>query len=120
MSLDYKQGWAVAAHDFDGNKHQLLCGCFSDIEGGDEAARDNAKFIALMLNLREETGLTGEQIRSMLLAAPKMQIAISAAFECGMVPRTSATEGGASRYGQQVLVADLLREALALAEHAKG
>lgn len=120
MSLIYRQGWGVAAHDFAGNKHVLIAGCFSDTEGGDDAARENAKFIAQMLNLREETGLTGEQIRGMLMAAPKMQAAIQAAIDCGLVPTSTASEGGAGRFAQQVIVSDQLREALGKALLAKG
>lgn len=41
--------------------------------------------------------------------------AIQAAIDCGMIPKTSAAEGGAARYAQQVKVADQLRSALAAA-----
>lgn len=118
MSQVYRQGWGVAAHDFAANKHALIAGCFSDTDGGDDAARENARFIAQMLNLREETGLTGEQIRAMLLASPKMQAAIGAAIDSGMVPASSAKDGGAGSRAAQVLAADAMREALATAQRA--
>jgi hypothetical protein len=38
--------------------------------------------------------------------------AVEAAFACGMIPTTSAKEGGAARHSQQVRVADNLRAAL--------
>lgn len=116
----YLQGWTVGSHNFATNKHFQVCGCFTNMPGGDQTAKDYAKFIALMLNLREETGLTGEQIRSMLLVAPKMQAAINAAFESGMVPVSSAKDGGASLFSTQVRAADALRDALAQAQHAAG
>jgi hypothetical protein len=39
--------------------------------------------------------------------------AVEAAFACGMIPTTSASEGGAAKHSQQVRVADNLRAALA-------
>lgn len=122
MSLEYSQSWGVTAHGFScgSGKQALIVGCFSDTEGGDEAAQENAKFIAQMLNLREETSLTAEQIRTMLMASAKMSAAIQAAFDCEMVPNSSAKDGGASRYSSQVLAADQLREALNFANYAKG
>lgn len=119
MRETYRQGWAVGAHDFIANKHPLIAGCFSDTEGGDDAARDNAKFIAQMFNLREETSLTGDQIRTMLMAAPRMQAAIQAAIECGLVPNPKAGEGDAGRIAEQEFAADQLRAALGMALHAK-
>ena len=37
---------------------------------------------------------------------------LQAAVDCGMVPITSALEGGAARFSEQVRVADLIRAAL--------
>lgn len=117
MREGYRQGWAVAAHDFAANKHPLIAGCFSDTEGGDDAARENAKFIAQMFNLREETGLSGDQIRTLLMAAPRMQTAIQAAIECGLVPASNAAKGSA---GPHAYAADQLRVALDMARNAQG
>ena len=39
--------------------------------------------------------------------------AVDAAFACGMIPKSSASEGGANQYSEQVRVADQLRAALA-------
>lgn len=40
--------------------------------------------------------------------------ALEAAVECGLVPKSSAAEGGAMRFSRQVEVADQIRAALAL------
>ena len=120
MSQLFGQNWGVAAHQFATNEHDLICGCFTDTLGGEGAARKNAQFISSMFNLREETGLTAEQIRSVVLAAPAMMAAIQAAIDCGMVPNSSAKEGGASRFASQVIAADQLRDSLALANCANG
>lgn len=42
--------------------------------------------------------------------------ALEAAVECGMVPTSSATEGGAMRYVKQAHVADQIRAAIAKAK----
>ena len=39
--------------------------------------------------------------------------ALEAAFDCGMVPTSTAKVGGATRHARQVVVADMLRDALA-------
>lgn len=50
-----------------------------------------------------------------LMAVIKLQRnALQEAVDCGMVPISSAKEGGAARHSQQVIVADKIREALAL------
>ena len=120
MSQLFGQNWGVAAHQFATNEHDLICGCFTDTLGGEGAARKNAQFISSMFNLREETGLSAEQIRSVILAAPKMLAAINAAMDSGMVPASSAADGGAAKYSSQVAAADLLRESVALANCATG
>ena len=51
----------------------------------------------------------------LMIAAPDLLAALQAATEAGMVPITSASEGGASRYSAQVLVADQIRAAIAKA-----
>ena len=42
--------------------------------------------------------------------------ALEAAVDCGMIPSTSASEGGASKYARQVIVADQIRAAIAKAK----
>jgi hypothetical protein len=51
----------------------------------------------------------------LMQAAPELLEALEAAIECGMVPNTSAAEGGASRFSRQVVVADMIRAAIARA-----
>ena len=48
-------------------------------------------------------------------AAPELLEALMAAVDCGMVPTSSAKEGGASRHSRQVEVADMIRAAIAKA-----
>lgn len=48
-----------------------------------------------------------------VIAAEKVVAAVRDAFECGMVPNSTAKNGGAPRHSQQVRVADDLRDALA-------
>lgn len=47
--------------------------------------------------------------------AHKMLEALQAAIACGMVPTTSASEGGAAKFSEQVRVADLIRDVVAQA-----
>jgi hypothetical protein len=51
----------------------------------------------------------------LIAAAPDMFAALEAAVECGMVPKTSAREGGAAAHARQTHVADMVRDALAKA-----
>lgn len=48
-------------------------------------------------------------------SAPELLEALQAAVDCGMVPTTSATEGGAAKFSRQVVVADMIRAAIAKA-----
>lgn len=48
-------------------------------------------------------------------AAPELLEALQAAIDCGMVPISSAKEGGASTHSRQVHVADQIRAAIAKA-----
>lgn len=59
----------------------------------------------------DATGMTPRQLveqRDALLSA------LDAAMESGMVPSSSAADGGASKYSAQVRAADQIRAALAL------
>lgn len=49
---------------------------------------------------------------ALIAAAPDMLAALLAAVECGMVPTSSATEGGAMKYVKQAHVADQIRAAI--------
>lgn len=48
----------------------------------------------------------------LIASAPELYEALAAAVECGMVPISSASEGGAARFSRQVEVADMIRVAL--------
>ena len=52
----------------------------------------------------------------LIAAAPDLLDALKAAIDCGMVPVSTAAEGGATKYSLQVTVADMIRAALAKAE----
>lgn len=51
----------------------------------------------------------------LIATAPDLLAAIEAAIECGMVPVSSAKDGGAAKHSIQVQVADQLRAAVAKA-----
>lgn len=57
----------------------------------------------------------GDTKARLISAAPEMLEALEAAIECGMVPKSSASEGGALRHSRQVQVADMIRAAIAKA-----
>lgn len=54
----------------------------------------------------------------LIAAAPELLEALEAAIECGMVPVSSAKDGGAVAYARQVVVADQIRAAIAKATAA--
>lgn len=70
-------------------------------------------------NMRKlvEQDYRNAEIRIHLLneAAPDMLEALEAAVACGLIPATSAREGGAARFSEQVRAADKVRAAIAKA-----
>lgn len=52
----------------------------------------------------------------LIAAAPELLEALKEALACGMVPVSSANEGGAVMYSEHVRVADMIRAAVAKAE----
>ena len=58
------------------------------------------------LNDRDWLLTTEPDVTAALLAA------LEAAVECGMVPASSAAEGGATKFSRQVQVADMIRAAI--------
>lgn len=63
--------------------------------------------------------INGDQTKAnahLIAAAPDMLAALEAAIECGMVPTSSAKEGGAMHYVRQAHVADQIRAAIAKAK----
>lgn len=63
------------------------------------------------------TSVTEADLR-LMTAAPELLAALVSAVECGMVPVSSAKEGGAVRYSAQVKCADMIRAAIAKATGA--
>jgi len=61
---------------------------------------------------------TAESIANarLVAAAPDLLAALKEAIDCGMVPKSSAAEGGANRHVVQLQVADQIRAAIAKAE----
>lgn len=51
----------------------------------------------------------------LISAAPELLEALQEAVDCGMVPTSSAKDGGAVAYSRQVRCADLIRAAIAKA-----
>ena len=51
-------------------------------------------------------------IRALLEERDTLRAALQAAVDCSMVPKSSASDGGANRYSEQVRVADQIRAAL--------
>jgi hypothetical protein len=60
-------------------------------------------------------GLKQQSYASLIAAAPDMLAALQRAVACGMVPATSANDGGAAKYSEMVRVADAIRAAIAKA-----
>lgn len=52
----------------------------------------------------------------LIAAAPEMIEALEASVACGLIPITSAREGGAARFSEQVRAADMVRAAIAKAK----
>ncbi len=68
----------------------------------------------------ERASLSEKRANARLIAAaPELLDALKAAVDCGMVPNSSASEGGAARYSRQVIVADMIRDAIAKATEGK-
>ena len=81
--------------------------------------------VAMMMNLKGPHGLggrrSGEESAAnarLIAAAPDLLEALQRAVACGMVPSTSAFEGGAAAHSEQVRTADAIRAAIAKATGA--
>ena len=72
-----------------------------------------ANVFARMSTLKED-----EANSRLIAAAPNLLEALQAALACGMIPSTSASEGGAAKYSEQVQIADRARAAVANATGA--
>jgi len=61
------------------------------------------------------THTSGAANMNLIAAAPDLYAALEAAIDCGMVPKSSVADGGATRHSRHVQVADMIRAALAKA-----
>lgn len=78
-----------------------------------------AKFDAEMqrkTDLRVEAIAQANEAEHRADCYPVLLAALKEAVECGMVPTSSASDGGASKYSRQVHAADMIRAAIAKAE----
>ena len=55
------------------------------------------------------------EVEHLKMQRDRLLEAAKAAIECGMIPSTSAKDGGAAKYSEQVKIADQIREAVAFA-----
>jgi hypothetical protein len=55
-------------------------------------------------------------VANLIAAAPELLEALEAAVECGMVPITSAKDGGAAALTKHAHVADMIRNVIAKAK----
>ena len=76
----------------------------------------NAELRAEAHNVLTATGLSPVQLVEMV---KELEGVLHAAVDSGMVPTSSASDGGASKYSAQVHVADRIRAALAKCEGVK-
>ena len=85
------EGWAVVSdHDFPGRPPTV-----------------HKRFMAQYCTIEDAR---------LISAAPEMLEALEAAIECGIIPKSSAREGGANRHVRQAHVADMIRSAIAKAK----
>lgn len=83
---------------------------------------DGYKLVAMptSLNLDQQVQARGRLADAHLIsAAPEMLEALEFAVAIGMVPVTSASEGGAAKFSEQVRVADMIRAAIKKARGEK-
>lgn len=72
----------------------------------------NNRFIC---QLNQSTSAEIEANARLIATAPELLDALIEAVDCGMVPISSAKDGGASTHSRQVRCADMIRAALAKA-----
>lgn len=90
---------------------QEIAACGPTNEGGAQQEA-NARLIADAGTVFHTTGLTPSQL---VERVKELESVLQAAIDCGMVPTSSARDGGACKYSAQVRVADEIREALSKA-----
>ena len=65
-----------------------------------------------------DEGICQEANARLIAAAPELLEALQEAIDCGMVPVSTAKEGGACAHSRQVLCADMIRAAISKATGA--
>nr|WP_313510277.1 hypothetical protein [Stenotrophomonas geniculata] len=80
---------------------------------------DTCHFVVSAPHEREEVageyGIPRSDDARLIAAAPELLDALIEAVDCGMVPISSAKDGGASTHSRQVRCADMIRAAIAKA-----
>ena len=64
------------------------------------------------MSVSEQEAWQQDEFDRMKAELAELRGAVRAAFDCEMIPKSSASDGGASKYSEQVMVADRLRAAL--------
>jgi hypothetical protein len=80
-----------------------------------DSQKNNVALISSWMD-SPNTSEEAEANARLICAAPDLLEALEAAIECCMVPTSSAKDGGAVRYARQVIVADMIRDAIAKAK----
>lgn len=93
----------------------LVC-CFLSWEP-DARVLGNVRSADAVRAIREMWGKANTPVTPPATVAALVE-ALEAAVDCGLVPKSSAAEGGAMRFSRQVGVADQIRAALALYREA--
>lgn len=85
-----------------------LVACWNACAGLSTESLERSDILSSMNQQRRQLEAQRDQLLKALLAA----------IECGMVPKSSAREGGAMAYAQQAKVADMIRDAIAACQPA--
>jgi hypothetical protein len=73
---------------------------------------DPESLISVQIGGPDEAHITASGLGAVLAEHADMLEALEAAVACGMVPVSSAEEGGAAKFSEQVRVADTIRNAI--------
>lgn len=87
-----------------------------ETEGAREIARRLAACWNACAGISTESLESNDLVKGLAARHAAMRQAIKAAIECGMVPSSTAKNGGAAAHSRQAQVADMLRDAVKQAE----
>lgn len=104
--------WTINEYDFDGEDMGI------EILGNRGGQVPSVIVQTIMVDIKYGANvIAADRANARFIAsAPGLLAALKAAVECGIVPITSAHEGGAARHARHVVVADMIRAAIAKAE----